>query len=49
MSMQYGADDKSKVGELVQKLLDSWPYDDEYLKIRVHYSDGSWFVTRDHK
>jgi hypothetical protein len=49
MSLQDGTEDKSKVGELVQDLIDSSPYEDEHTHIYVHYADGTWYVTRDHK
>lgn len=49
MSLQDVTSDKDKVGELVQKLLNTCPHEDEYTKIRVNFSDGYWVVTRDHK
>ena len=48
MSFQEGTEDKSKVGELVQKMLDTSNHDKD-TEIFVYFSEGTWYVTRDHK
>lgn len=49
MSLQDSTKDKSKLGDLVQQMIDNSPHIDDHTEIHVHYNNGVWYVTRDHK
>ncbi|MCY9593737.1 hypothetical protein [Paenibacillus chitinolyticus] len=49
MSMQDGTDDQSKVGEIVQQMIDSSDHG-VHTKVYVHRDEeGYWYITLDHK
>jgi hypothetical protein len=48
MSLQNGTDDIYSVGGMVEEMLLESPHGED-TKIYIHFSEGIWYVTRDHK
>lgn len=48
MSLQNGTDDIRMIGAIVEEMLLTSPHG-EHTKIEIYFSDGIWYVTRDHK
>jgi hypothetical protein len=49
MSTQDGTDDKRKVGEIVQRMIDLSDHG-THTKVYVHCDEeGRWYITLDHK